>query len=194
MNEERRNGLSPWADDLAHESRRGSANLLGVAVILGLLCIAFLAGAMLATPAQGAEPAGERIERLGADGTCTFTGPIDAWPSRTAAVCLTGLYFGQPISAQVETGADTLAGWIVANEPGALRVVLLNLGPAIDAAHVVVRVALATPAPPHPCEAPPPTGHWTMRDRCIADACAAGREPICLVKTSAPGTGMPGAD
>ncbi|HPG94807.1 MAG TPA: hypothetical protein PLR28_09665 [Dokdonella sp.] len=199
MNLERRKTLSPWADAAAYASRTRERVMFGLMVVMVplsiavALTIALLLAAIVGSPgAHGAEPDGARIERLGADGTCAFTGPIKQ--RIVTATCLTGLYFGQPIAAQVETGSDRLAGWLVANRPGLLSIALVNLSPgAIPDAHVIVRVSLAMPAPPHPCEVPPPE-LMTPRDRCIAQACAAGIEPVCIVKTSAPGTGMPGAD
>lgn len=193
---DRRNGLSPWAREMAQAShqleRTGKRfGFLGLCV-LGLYVAMLLVAVLGSSCALGAEAGDSRIERLGPAGTCTFTGPI-AEPVVTA-ICLTGLYSGQPIAAQVETGSADLAGWIVGSGQGRVIIALARLSAEpIQNAVVVVRVSLATPAPPHPCELPPPE-LMTMRDRCIAQACAAGIEPVCLMKTSAPGTGMPGAD
>lgn len=193
----RRKGLSAWAREITHDSRQleragRRCGLLGACVLV--LYVAMLLLVVLGSScARGAEVGDGRIERLGPAGTCVFTGPIDE-PVVTA-ICLTGLYSLQPIAAQVETGSEDLAGWIVDSGQGRVIVALAKLtDEPMPNAVVTVRVSLATPAPPHPCELPPPE-LMTMRDRCIAQACAAGVEPVvCLMKTSAPGTGMPGAD
>lgn len=174
---------------------RAAERTLEHAVIVAVCVLGLLLCLIFASSAQAQVHVGEwpQSDRLGSEGACHFHGVI-APDAAVEVTCFTGQAIRPPAPAQIETGSIDLAGALVASQPGAVVAVIRNTSQREVAAHVVARVFSAAFAPPHPCALPPPPQPWTLRDRCIQDACAAGAEPVCMVKTEAPGTGMPGAN
>lgn len=179
---------------------RTGAEIIGW-VLIALLWIAAAVVFLLAT---GHRPAHAQdhtayVARTDAQGVCTFDVSL-AGNGTAQALCLTGLLPSVPIAAQVETNSIAIDATLVSVTGSVVDVLLRNLAPyAVGVPGVRVRLAHVVPVGAHPCTLPPPPEPWTLRDRCVQAACAAGLEPShCLIKrtpeTGAAGTAIPAAN
>lgn len=192
MNIDRRRGVSNAGLHLSYSINRVGRWVLAVLLVLIVAILGLVLGIGLAH-ADATAGSWPQSQRIGADGTCRFVGTLAAY-ARAEVSCFTGQAIAPPLVAQVETGDAQVIGFLVTAEPGVIVAALINADAQPIAAAITVRAFVAQAAAAHPCALPPPPQPWTLRDRCIQNACAAGQEPVCTVKTSAAGTGMPAAN